>query len=309
MGGRISLLAAGFVLLFAGGAGPVRPHTPAEFLHRTIALIRANSIDSAGVDWPRVEGRAAYLARGARADIGTLKALEYVIDELHDPHTLLLYPGQGVAPDASVIEVPSTRVDGGIATLEVPGLIGDEAGERRYLEAGFAALERVPPPCGWIVDLRENSGGTMFPMLTVIAPLLGDGPAGSFVMGNGEREPWEIDDGQIRVGGRNMSSQANPVRLPRRPIAVLTSGSTASSGEATLVALRGFARSFGSATAGFATGNDIIDLGGGVRLLLTVARDADRTGRVYGNTPIPPDQSAADAEAAAKEWLRTRGCR
>ncbi|MEU5261798.1 S41 family peptidase [Amycolatopsis sp. NPDC021455] len=309
MGGRVLLLVVTFVLFFAGGAAPVRPHTPAEFLNRTIALIRARSIDSAQVDWPRVEARAAYLARGAQADVGTLTALQYVISELHDPHTMLLYPGQGVAPDASVIKVPSTRVDGGIATLELPGLIGDEAGERRYLDAGFAALGRVPAPCGWIVDLRENIGGTMFPMLTVLAPLLGDGPAGSFVMWDGERWPWEIHDGQFWVDGRNMSSRPNPVRLPRRPIAVLTSGYTASSGEASLIALRGLAPSFGSPTAGFATGNDVIDLGGGTRLLLTDARDVDRTGRVYGNTPIPPDHPAADAETAAKEWLRTRGCR
>ena len=307
MGGRVVLLAAAVVLLFGGGAAPVRPHTPGEFLNRTIALIRANSIDAGQVDWPRVQARAAYLARGAQADIGTFTALQYVVDELHDRHTMLLYPGQAVAPDASVIKVPSARVDGGIATLELPGLLGDEAGERRYLEAGFAALGGIPAPCGWIVDLRENTGGTMFPMLTVLAPLLGDGPAGSFVTADGTRRPWEIRDGRFLGDGRNMSSLPNPVRFPRRPIAVLTSGDTASSGEAALVALRGLARSFGSPTAGSATGNDVVDLGGGARLLLTAARDADRTGRVYGNTPIPPDQPAADPEAAARAWLRTRG--
>ncbi|SFW60684.1 S41 family peptidase [Amycolatopsis australiensis] len=305
MGGRISLLVTSVVLLFAAGAAPVRPHTPAEFLNRTIALIRAQSIDSAGVDWPRVQAHAAYLARGARADIGTLKALEYVIGELHDPHTMLVFPGQARTSEA---EVPTVRTEGGIATLRLPGLDPREAGEGRYLDAGFAALAAVPPVCGWIVDLRGNTGGTMFPMLTVLVPLLGDGPAGAFVGRGGERTPWEIHDGQFWLDGRSMSPRPNPVRLPRRPIAVLTSGDTASSGEASLVALRGIARSFGAPTAGAATGNDVVDLGGGVMLLLTVARDVDRTGRVHGNTPIPPDQPAADAEGAAKEWLRTRGC-
>jgi carboxyl-terminal processing protease len=185
----------------------------------------------------------------------------------------------------------------------------DEAVDRRYVDAGFAALAGVPPVCGWIVDLRGDTGGAVFPMLTVLAPLLGDGPVGSFVTPDGVRTVWEIHDGQIWLEGQSMSARPNPVTLPRRPIAVLTSGNTASSGEASLVALRGISRSFGEPTAGFATGNTIVDLGGGFTLLLTVARDADRTGRVYDNIPIPPDQPAADAEAAAKEWLRTRGCR
>ncbi|WIX86133.1 S41 family peptidase [Amycolatopsis sp. DG1A-15b] len=306
MGGRVSLLVTALVLFCAGGAAGVRPHTPAEFLHRTIALIRANSIDAAGVDWPRVEAEAVYLARGARADVGTLKALEYVISELHDRHTILLYPEHDIAWET---EVPTVRTEHGVATLRLPGMGPDEAAARRYLDAGFAALAGVPSACGWIVDLRGNHGGSMFPMLTVLAPVLGDGPVGSFVTSDGGRTAWEIHDGQFWLDGRSMSARPNPVELQRRPIAVLTSGDTVSSGEATLVATRGLARSFGAPTAGFATGNDVVDLGGGVTLLLTVARDVDRTGRVYGTTPIPPDQPAADAEAAAKEWLRTRGCR
>ncbi|MGK3200755.1 S41 family peptidase [Amycolatopsis sp. MEPSY49] len=305
MGGRVALLVAAVVLFFAGGAAPVRPHTPAEFLNRTIALIRAESLDAAGVDWPRVEARAAYLARGAVADLGTLEALQYVIGELHDPHTMLVFPGQGLT---SPSDLPTVGTDHGVATLRLPGLAGDDAAERRYLDAGFAALGSAPSVCGWIIDLRTNTGGTMFPMLTVLAPLLGDGPAGSFVTPGGERTPWEIHDGQFWLAGRSMSARPNPVRLPRRPIAVLTSGNTTSSGEASLVALRGLSRSFGAATAGFATGNDVVDLGGGIRLLLTVARESDRTGRTYGDSPIPPDEPTGAPEAAAREWLRTRGC-
>ncbi|MEU4252087.1 S41 family peptidase [Amycolatopsis sp. NPDC026612] len=306
MGGRVSLVAAALVLFFAGGAAPIRPHTPAEFLNRAIALIRARSIDSARVYWPRVEARAAYLARGARTDAGTLEALQDVIDELHDRHTMLVLPGQEIASNG---EVPSVRTEGGVATLRVPGVGADEAADRHYVDTGFAALGGAPPVCGWIVDLREDTGGAVFPMLTVLAPLLGDGPIGSFVTPDGTRTVWEIHDGQMWLEGQSMSARPNPVNLPRRPIAVLTSGHTASSGEAALVALRGISRSFGVPTAGFATGNTVVDLGGGFALLLTVARDVDRTGRVYDNIPIPPDQPAADAETAAKEWLRTRGCR
>src|SRR5438270_7244326 len=45
-----------------------------------------------------------------------------------------------------------------------------------------------PPACGWIVNLRQNGGGLMWPMLAGIGPLLGEGEAGATVSSN-ERGP------------------------------------------------------------------------------------------------------------------------
>lgn len=67
-------------------------------------------------------------------------------------------------------------------------------------------------------------------------------------------------------------------------------------------------RTFGAPTAGLATGNVAIDLTDGAVLVLTVAREADRTGRLYGNTPIAPDQPTpgdADTLTDAVAWLRS----
>jgi C-terminal processing protease CtpA/Prc len=113
--------------------------------------------------------------------------------------------------------------------------------------------------------------------------------------------------------------KSDPLRLarPLPPVAVLTDGQTASSGEATLVAFRGLSRTatFGQATAGFATANEPYRLSDGAVLRVTSSRDVDRTGRVYGNTPIQPDHplpaAATNDEvvAAATAWLHTRpGC-
>ena len=55
-------------------------------------------------------------------------------------------------------------------------------------------------PKGWIVDLRGNTGGNMWPMLTGIGPILGDGPAGSFVAADGNIT-WFYQDG--KTGTRN----------------------------------------------------------------------------------------------------------
>ncbi|MEV8607654.1 S41 family peptidase [Amycolatopsis sp. NPDC051373] len=102
-----------------------------------------------------------------------------------------------------------------------------------------------------------------------------------------------------------------------RPVAVVTSALTGSSGEATLIAFRGLARAatFGQPTAGFATGNAVFRLSDGAELLITTVQEMDRTGRVYGNTPIAPDHplpataTTDEVIAAASAWLHTRpGC-
>lgn len=84
-----------------------------------------------------------------------------------------------------------------------------------------------------------------------------------------------------------------------------------------LIAFRGQpgTRSFGAPTSGVPSANEVFTLSDGASLVLTVAQDADRTGRIYPHlAPIPPDDdtgstlaspanSANDPLKAAQEWL------
>ena len=99
-------------------------------------------------------------------------------------------------------------------------------------------------------------------------------------------------------------------RVPKpvnRPVAVLTGGSTASSGEAVLVSFLGAenARTFGAPTAGYATANRTFLLPDGARLAITMAHMADRTGRVHGNTPIAPDTPVSSSGDTGDRVLDT----
>ncbi|WP_134727327.1 MULTISPECIES: S41 family peptidase [Amycolatopsis] len=309
-------LAAAVVLVLLGTglvAAQSSAPTPRTYLLGALNLLRTHSMDRDRVDWPRVEAEALRAAEGASTFSETYPAIQTVISELGNQHTKLLSPAQAKAPLATTIAVPSSRVENGVAMLTIPGLIADPAGERRYIQAGAAALRAVEAQatCGWIVDLRDDTGGTMWPMLTVLAPLLGDGVAGSFAGPGLAPKFWSVRDGRSWSGEHPGTEEVNPVRLsrPAPQVAVLTSRVTASSGEATLIAFRGLARAatFGGPTAGYATGNEVFDLADGAKLLVTSVADVDRTGRVYGAVPIAPDFPTQDPETAAGEWLRTRG--
>ena len=176
------------------------------------------------------------------------------------------------------------------------------------------------PRCGWIVDLRNNSGGNMWPMLLGVEPLLRIPGAGIQVVGMlrgvGPNVPWESHDGTLMVKGRPMlgfGQAGYRLREPGVPVAVLLGERTASSGEATALAFRGRpdSRSFGAPTAGFATSNSSIRLPDGTLFLLTDTLMADRNG-VGDGGPIVPDQvTEGDAAtlAAAGRWLLSQpGC-
>lgn len=168
-------------------------------------------------------------------------------------------------------------------------------------------MDQVPVR-GWVVDLRANGGGNMLPMLAGVGPLLGEGMIGAFLHPSGERLLWSYRYGTLLLGDQVLLKVEGPAHELRRlmpPVAVLTSGVTASSGEAVAVAFPGRPQtcSFAALTRGLPTANEPYTLSDGARLLLTVALFADRSGRTYDAPLVPDEIVPVEAEPHA-----TRDC-
>ena len=168
--------------------------------------------------------------------------------------------------------------------------------------------------CGWIVDLRSNTGGSMWPMLLGVAPLLRITPAGEETVGSfattKDPSPWRSTPSGMRLGTRVIVDLGTPgyrLKHPGAPVAVLTGPRTASAGEATVLALRGRpqTRSFGEPTAGVSTANVVRPLVDGSALVLTTSVMRDRNGRGDGLKITPDQHTRSDAAtvAAAQAWL------
>lgn len=168
--------------------------------------------------------------------------------------------------------------------------------------------------CGWMLDLRQNSGGNMWPMLLGAGPLLHGSveestPVGYFSDGR-NTQPWFYRNGTVGAGHQvhvALGAEGYVLKRPGSPVAVLQSGRTASSGEAIVLALRGRrnSRSFGFPTAGYSTGNNPVTLVDGSLLVLTGTVMKDRNGmgdgaRIFPNMPSRDDE---DMERAARQWL------
>ncbi|MFD4240976.1 S41 family peptidase [Streptomyces sp. NPDC058525] len=320
------------------------------FLTHVLDLLQEKSFERHTVDWPEVRRQAFAEAAGAKTTADTYDAIENAVKALGNPHTGFLRPDQAAAFDPPV-EVPGT---GGPVPVPQGHLIGQKIGYVSlpttdkipgYAQAGAQLVRTLDAskPCGWIVDLRGDGGGAIWPKLDALAPLLGDGRLGAFVDADGNKSAWELSKGKLSIGGEVIEKDLQPsvetgadgienyvthnayvLQRPKPPVAVLTGPDTASAAEATLIAFRGRpqTRSFGLPTAGLATGNASYPFDDGSLLILTESADLDRTGRQYGNTPIAPDvhvdfteqnmsRGAGDPVVdSARTWLESRpACR
>lgn len=203
---------------------------------------------------------------------------------------------------------------------------GDPDDRQRYTDAAQDAIRAAlgQGARGWIVDLRRNRGGNMWPMLAGIGPLLGEGQVGAFVEHDGPKESWHYISGAAQYADRSSgqlsvvmqaSDPVPPLDPQTTPVAVLTSRFTESAGEMTLVAFLGRpnTRTFGESSAGLTTAVGMEELEDGAILGLAMSVCADRSGRVYSGVVAPDEQVSIDwlrygldadpVIVAAAEWL------
>jgi carboxyl-terminal processing protease len=281
-----------------------------EYLTRALDVMQSRSIHAAKLDWPKIRESALRIAAGAKTPAETYAAIRAALKALGDNHSFLrpaIVPGGPPDSARGAIARPpahpeARRIDGIIGYIRIPEFAG--ADSKSFASEIIAAIRDVDGSrlCGWVIDLRGNGGGNMWPMLAGLSPILGRDSPGSFVFPNGYQSRWQIDVKDLAP---------YDLETPDPFVAVLHDKDTASSGEAVAVAFRGRARarSFGQPTRGLSTANDSIALPDGAMLFLTVGVYADRTGATYGG-PLEPDE-AVPGEAAldrAVSWLRRDGC-
>lgn len=246
-------------------------------------------------------------------------------EELHDVYRKKGI-GSSVAPAAVSPAGPEEtyRIDARLGLINVGPYLPDPGlprGQQRDAERQQAhRLQDVlwrqddGSRCGWIVDLGDNTGGDMWPMLLGVGPLLpgragGPDVVGHFLDATG-LQPWRYREGAVWVGQSLRlapDDAARRLRRPDAPVAVLQSDRTASSGEAIVLALRGrpHSRSFGTSTMGYSTGNAPVTLVDGSTLLLTSTVMKDRNGVGDGSRIVPDVVAMQRAEALrlAQAWL------
>jgi carboxyl-terminal processing protease len=229
-----------------------------------------------------------------------------------DPDTAATYYfGSGTAEDGTGA-LPSVVTENGVSTLSLPTHVGGAStANQRYTDAAIDGIASAEPAttAGWVLDLRGNHGGNVWPMLAAVAPLLSDGQVMSFEYAH-RSDAVTVEGATVSLRGQEQAtSTARPTKTSL-PIAVLIDGMTGSSAEAVAISFvsQPNAQLFGQPSYGFSTVNEPRRLYDGAAINLTTAVDADRSGTRYG-TPIIPDRVIDDPGAldpAVREWFAHR---
>jgi len=259
--------------------------TAYAYLASALDSIEAAVLLPDGITWSAIRDSAFQLAEGARRPYDTYPAIDWALRRANK-HSFLQVPTPGAV---------SALVASGIGYVHVPQRGGAAVALADSLHDAVRALQDAGA-CAWIIDVRANGGGNMWPMLAGIGPLLGDSVVGSFG-GQSTSPRWFYKDGVSGIlsatGKLDTATRVTvpPVHLRSTapPIAVLFDGGTGSSGEAVVIAFLGRpnTRSFGSPSAGYATVNRGLRLSDGANLVVTTGYNADRRGRVYGEQLVP----------------------
>ncbi|MCX2892733.1 S41 family peptidase [Stenotrophomonas lactitubi] len=268
-------------------------------------IVREHALFSSKVDWRSVEGESVLGVVARETPWQMERRVRSVLRMLGDHHSALQTPDDLIvaARESGPKFKPTfNRIDSDAALISLPPFSGNDPSQIdsfvSFFHSEFSRLhdEGVKH---WIVDLRLNSGGNMWPMLSALSPLLGTGRVGGTESRDGTTDSWAIDPAPWSVPD-----------LTRDSVAVLLSSKTASSGEAVAIAFSGRprTRSFGTHTGGYSTSNKSFDLPGGYRLHVTSAIFMDRAGRKYPSG-VEPDSlelslSEDGAEQKALSWLR-----
>jgi len=232
------------------------------------------------------------------------------------PHSSLLPPDE-VSASQTLAEQgaePTVSTVDGVTTLTLPELVsGASDTQQRYADTLARGIETASgATCGWVIDLRGNTGGTMYPMLSGVSALLPDGPALTFRDRNG-RTTAQVT---VQADGAGLSGRTT-TRVDRGhkvdgPVALLQDERTASSAEVVLAAFRGLdhVATFGAPSAGYTSANTPYRLYDGAQLVVTESIYVDRDGTALDEQPLPADHPGppADAPAAALTWLADHGC-
>lgn len=306
------------------GPAPALPNAPpavSAYLTEVLSIMQVNSINRLQVDWTSLRAQVTARAQGAQTIADLYPAIAVALGVINDHHSFFLTPsGTGVgnpsgracsaptAPDATVpSDIGYVRVAEWGDPNPVTTIAFADGIQRQIRNADRADLS------GWIVDVRGNRGGNMWPMVAGVGPVVGEGLLGFFIApGNGLEQSWSFEANRAKLDGSSLgqTSTAYTLLKPNARVAVLTDSLVASSGEAVVVAFRGRpnTRSFGTPTCGLSTANATFTLSDGARLVLCVSTMADRNHVRYGDV-IAPDETIAGSDAVvarAIAWLRSQ---
>jgi carboxyl-terminal processing protease len=278
-------------------------------------FIKSNSIHRNKVDWGKVDNQFFRSVSSARTLNDTMNAFIDVLKSLDDVHSQICLNNQyygywhaNEGPDAARLSklVEQARETAGqiksailyeqFAYVRVPSVNAYGAEEiQRFSRMLRDSIDQMwqRKVKGFIIDLRLNTGGNLYPMLSGLGNLIGDGDIAYEVeIDYYIARAWKIENGNFIINDFPVTNLDNaPLKgLDEIPVAILIGPVTASSGSNVAIAFKGRPHTFfiGEPTAdGYATSNGYFQFAPNLFMNFAVAFVADRNLNLYPSLVEP----------------------
>ena len=176
-----------------------------NFRKKMVTIIKKNSIYSDSLDWAKIDNALNELTRGLKNVNESYLLVNYMQSQLRvigDNHSFFASDIQlkKMQECTNCIKPSGKMIDSNIAYLSINGFIPknkkNELNYAIHIQNLIKSLDSNYNIKYWIIDLRENWGGDMYPMIAGLAPIIGEGTYGYFVLPKKEPEEWYYKKGK-----------------------------------------------------------------------------------------------------------------
>ena len=269
-----------------------------KFTKEVSKIIKEKSLFSDSLNWNQISEELLALPLGKNDSASHKIALEYFIKKLRnvgDKHSLFLTQtsiNSYTYKDLEDKQPESKYLGNGIGFLKIPKCMTfSNTKDREFANSIRFQIKKLDTEneiIGWVVDLRNNGGGNMWPMVAGLNALVQDGIVG-YTVGtpNRKEKEWKTENGKINYS--NELTDTYKIKTLNTKIAVLIDSMTGSSGEMTAITFIGLSnvKLFGQPSAGYTTANSTFYLSDGTQLYLATNFVADRKHKSYPDKIIP----------------------
>ena len=180
------------------GQDPAATSTTAQtYVDKIVDQMEMYSVNRKTIDWTSFRQQVNARLQGSQTIADTYPAIRLALTLLGDNHSSYITPGGSyilgdrtvVCSDGTPAPVPANSQ---IGYVKVGGFNGSGVDGVNFAQAIQTAIKQADTDNirGWIVDLRGNTGGNMWPMLAGVGPILGEGTAGYFIYPDGNTTAW-----------------------------------------------------------------------------------------------------------------------
>ncbi|MFH6943168.1 S41 family peptidase [Flavobacterium sp. FlaQc-50] len=247
---RVTLL--GLLALLTFTTKTFSQSKPDSYLEKAIAIMEQNSVNKKKIDWAKIRTEAKLENNKSNSIQDTYPIIKNILNELGDQHSgfyepqvvefyLKRYKDSGLPFPYAKDSIINDKY--AYITIPAIGNLNQEDWEE-YVSSFYKKIKKLEKinPKAWIIDVRENDGGMFSPMFKSIYPFLDAVNVVGSIDNSGEIGYYSNTNSNINFNKTVIATFQTPdikIKKKNRPIYILTSKKTASSGEFIVASFKG----------------------------------------------------------------------